>query len=462
MGNLYWFFCGTNPLLTVRDVRQYLIQLSCAALLTVLVWPASAAAQPDQEVTVNWQEGRWIFSEAPQDAPKARLTFAGDWRPARVYKPLFEKDPTAAYGELLPVLRESDLRLVNVETTIGVRGAPIPKGGPNFQADPAFLKGLTAVPFEVALLANNHSADHGPPSIQETVQHLENVGLQTVGAGMSGEAAAQPLILNVKGTSVAVINCAEGEEGRSVRGGPGVNGMNVPAQVAQIRQLKDLVDLTVVVFHGGREHLPSPPPYVTYAMRSFARAGADAVIAHHPHVPQGIEVVNGAPIVYSQGNFIFWQTEDYYKQVGYLVHLDVSKGQVAEMSLTPYQQTPQGLVHLAEPHRLALMQDLKVLSDRLKQDGGVEALWNAFLDRVDAGTDQLKSVIQQVEKGNKKNGAYLHNLFFTPGHREMYIDGMKRFINGEMGTSPEWARQRLEQWLSRPASELPEAVPETQ
>jgi isopropylmalate/homocitrate/citramalate synthase len=31
-------------------------------------------------------------------------------------------------------------------------------------------------------------------------------------------------------------------------------------------------------------------------------AGADAVIGHHPHVPQGIEIRDGVPILYSLGN----------------------------------------------------------------------------------------------------------------------------------------------------------------
>ena len=34
-------------------------------------------------------------------------------------------------------------------------------------------------------------------------------------------------------------------------------------------------------------------------------AGADLVIAHHPHVLQGIEEYHGKKIVYSLGNFVF-------------------------------------------------------------------------------------------------------------------------------------------------------------
>jgi hypothetical protein len=39
--------------------------------------------------------------------------------------------------------------------------------------------------------------------------------------------------------------------------------------------------------------------------RQIARAGADIILGHHPHVPQGIEIVDGCLIAYSLGNFVF-------------------------------------------------------------------------------------------------------------------------------------------------------------
>jgi poly-gamma-glutamate synthesis protein (capsule biosynthesis protein) len=433
-----------------------LIAACCAVLLFGFTVGSDTAAAQEDGVEVNWAEGTWTFATPDVDAEISRITFAGDWRPARVYTSLFRQDPEAPYGDMLPVLRESDLRLVNVETTIGNKGTPIPKGGPTFQSGTEFLSGLTRVPFDVAILANNHAADYGPPSIQETIDNLRTSGIRPVGAGMKGEEASRPLFLDVNGTSVAVIACAEGEEGRSVRGGPGVNGMDVHKQVSQIRRLQGMVDVVLVSFHGGREYLPSPPPYVTYAMRSFAEAGADAIIAHHPHVPQSIEVVAGVPIVYSQGNFIFWQEGDYYRKIGYLVHLDIADDELVELSITPYRQTEEGLVHLEDPHREELMDDLEQLSLRLQEEGGPDALWEAYIDRVGTGTDQLRSIADGIDEGDRQSAEYLYNLYFTSAHRELFLSRMQRVLNDEMGTSPQWARQWIDQWLDRPASELPE------
>ena len=419
--------------------------------------PGAAQPDPAEEVEIDWEQGTWTFGEVPASKPVARLTFAADWRPARAYSALIEEDPASMYGEMMPVLQESDLSFVNVETTIGTKGHPIPKGGPNFQSSPEAVKGLTAVPFDVALLANNHTGDYGPAALQETIRRLRQAGLQTVGAGMSYEEASEPLILNEKGISIAVINCAEGEEGRSVSGGPGAYGLNVPAQKAQIQALRPLVDVIIVTFHGGRQYTPLPPPYVAEALRAFARAGADAVVAHHPHVPQGIEVVEGAPIVYSQGNFVFWQSEGYYRRVGYLVSLDVAEEGLVAMNITPYQQTRQGLRQLEEPHRSELMQDLKMLSGYLEDDQ-VDAVWNAYIDYAGSGADQLKQLAEGIEGGNKHSAELLRNLFFTSAHRELFVDRMDRIITGQMGTSEKWAQDVVQQWLERPVDELLDEV----
>ena len=412
---------------------------------------------PDQEedgqVTVDWERGTWTFRDRPAGKSVARLTFAGDWKPGEEYSSLMRQNPTAVYGEMLPVLRESDLSFVNVETAIGTAGSPVPKGGPNFQASPEMVEALTAVPFDVGLLANNHSVDYGPASLEETKQLLEQAGIETVGAGMSHEEAAAPLFLKAKGVTVAVINCAEGEEGRSVDGGPGVYGLDVPTQKAQIQALRPHVDVIVVTFHGGREYMPLPPPYVARALRSFAEAGADAVVAHHPHVPQGIEVVDGVPIVYSQGNFIFWQSGGYYRRLGYLVSLDVDEQGLASMKITPYQQTEKGLTHLSDARRSDFMDELKTLSGYL-EDGREGAVWNAYIDYVGTGTAQLKQLAAGIDEGNTHSAELMRNIFFTRAHRQLFIDRMDRVVSGQMGTSPEWAKEIVRRWLERPVADL--------
>jgi poly-gamma-glutamate synthesis protein (capsule biosynthesis protein) len=64
-------------------------------------------------------------------------------------------------------------------------------------------------------------------------------------------------------------------------------------------------------------------------LRALARRGADAVIAHHPHVPQGVEWMGNVPIVYSLGNFVFMQRQRW-----------TDRGLWAELVFTPGAYRP--------------------------------------------------------------------------------------------------------------------------
>ncbi len=76
---------------------------------------------------------------------------------------------------------------------------------------------------------------------------------------------------------------------------------------AVIEQVAAENDLVVVQLHSGFQFQPTPSSYVHKVVRYAIDAGADIVIAHHPHVLQGAEWYKGKLIVYSLGNFIFDQ-----------------------------------------------------------------------------------------------------------------------------------------------------------
>ena len=61
-----------------------------------------------------------------------------------------------------------------------------------------------------------------------------------------------------------------------------------------------------MVCHAGLEKVNYPLPEFREQYKRFIDYGADAIIAHHPHVVQGWEYYNNKLIAYSLGNFI-WQ-----------------------------------------------------------------------------------------------------------------------------------------------------------
>jgi poly-gamma-glutamate capsule biosynthesis protein CapA/YwtB (metallophosphatase superfamily) len=76
----------------------------------------------------------------------------------------------------------------------------------------------------------------------------------------------------------------------------------------QIKQLKrDGAEVIVVQVHGGFQFAEVESEFLQGIAHAAIDAGADAVIAHHPHVLQGVEWYRDKLVVYSLGNLVFDQ-----------------------------------------------------------------------------------------------------------------------------------------------------------
>lgn len=410
---------------------------------------------------MNWKSGKMQLADAVHNQPEWRLTKVSDWAGKHIWGDdnILEQrmitDPEGVYGGLLPYLRNSDLRVVNVETVLGRVGAPLAaKGSPEkrfIDSDEQTVGALTAVPFDIGCLANNHIMDRSAEGLENTLRVLREAGIRTVGAGMNGEDAAAPLLVEVKGVPVAIINCSEGEQCRSQNNGPGAYGLDLHQIQQQVEALKADGAVVIVIFHGGREHIPVPPPYVVRDLRSIAEMGVSAVIAHHPHTPQGIEVHQGVPIVYSLGNFVFWQEEtSFYRHAGYALHLDFSGTHLIGLEITPYHVKRDGVDLMGERMRERFAADMERVNAILQHPDQIEAVWDAFMDRLgqDYFIRSLESGSQAIQTGNKPGLSHLRNLFFTPAHRELFIRGIGRIMDGSLGHAPAWSKQLVTEWLT--------------
>lgn len=394
----------------------------------------------------------------------ARITIASDWAPIWTYQALMEHNPLAVYGDLLPLLRESDLNIVNVECVLGTRGSPAPKAGPALQGNPAAIPALTAVPFHLATLSNNHSMDYGPESLIETLENLKAAGVQTVGAGRDGREAAAPWRGRVGAAQVGVINCSEAEACASLYDSAGAYVYEAEAARRQIGELRQQCDIVLVIFHGGREHAPIPPPYMLSALRQMAEAGAHAVIAHHPHVPQGMEIHRGVPIAYSQGNFVFRRGEEqYYLNAGYLVHLDIAGRILSGVSFTPYRMEAEGVFRLKGSEEREFRHYLEITSALLSDPKAVEQAWHGFVDECMPNAERVllqleRSILESHEKG-LSGYARLHHYFFCPAHRHLFQTAFARLARGRCHDSPEWARQLVKAIRMRRVGDPPSPFP---
>lgn len=377
---------------------------------------------------------------------KQKVIVAADWACRGPHLEAMKENPKAFYGDLLPHLQEADLAIVNVETTLSQRGAPILKAGPNISCPGEMVQGLQAVPFHIACLANNHTRDFGPEGLEETIGLLQQAGFVTCGAGLCEEEITKPVVWELGGIKLGILNVAEGEACLPPRRGePGVASLDLERITKQLAQLEETVDFKMVIVHAGREHVPAPPPYIQKAYRQMVRAGASLVVGHHPHVPQGIEIYQGCPIVYSLGNFAFWQEEkNPYLHKGYLVQLELLGSRLAGLKLLPYKVLPQGLELLTGEEERQFYQELEMLSELLYDPEKTDQLWAAFADFFYSRRSERELVL---DYSTPILAARSKNYFVTPAHRELMITMMERVQYQTIGTSPDWARELVERWL---------------
>jgi hypothetical protein len=251
-------------------------------------------------------------------------------------------------GSFLPLTGRKDILVSNLEAPLTRAETPIKKTGPNLKLDPSCVELLKMMQLDAACLANNHIGDYGTGAVMETIEILERNGIMKVGAGAGLEDAFKPLIFEKKDRRIAMLAFAENEFGTAEKGKPGSAPLDPLSNIKQIRDAARQADITIVIIHGGNEYNPVPSPRMVKTYRAFTEAGASAVIAMHPHCPQGFEIHEGKPIVYSLGNFLFEKpgqgganidkNDMWWK--GYMVNISFSKDRAVSLEVIPHRFCP--------------------------------------------------------------------------------------------------------------------------
>ena len=192
--------------------------------------------------------------------------------------------------------------------------------------DPAAACLLEKIGADIWCVGNNHTMDAGREGVISTRALARQMGCMTIGAGLNLEEASEPIFLDEAGGigmfGVAYMaECIPATETE-----PGIFRWDDMDRIAaRIAQIKAKCRWCVVVSHGGEEFTSMPSPYTRDRYLKYLELGADAVVAHHPHVPENYETFDGGKaIFYSLGNFIFdtnYQRAHLYTDTGVLLKL---------------------------------------------------------------------------------------------------------------------------------------------
>jgi poly-gamma-glutamate synthesis protein (capsule biosynthesis protein) len=224
------------------------------------------------------------------------------------------------YEPIRDLLAAADLAFANLETPIA------PKAGQGtrpfvFNAPPAAVQALRSAGVDLVSVANNHAFDQGRAGFVETMDRVQAAGVVPVGGGRVPDEAG-PRVVESNGLRIAWLGWAHffNQDGNDCPAGEPkcvkVAQLDRERAVELVREAAASHDAVVVSLHWGVEYEQQPREADVALARRLADAGAIAIIGHHPHVLQPVELHrradgSSAVIAYSLGNFISNQSRHY-------------------------------------------------------------------------------------------------------------------------------------------------------
>lgn len=241
------------------------------------------------------------------------ILFVGDVLLARNVEYLMNKhgDDYPYSGFDFSSLSDSQFVVGNFEATVPAIHKITEAQKLNFSVDSRYLPALKEAGFTHFSLANNHSYDFGDKGSINTSKQLSEHGLNSFGNAVL-----------VTDSSVSFVEVGEYKVSlialQTVTITPTDEELTLVLGAATSNS-----DIQVVYIHWGDEYQIKSNAKQQLLAKRLVELGADLIIGHHPHVVQEIGFVDGVPVFYSLGNYIFDQYFSSEVQEGLVVSFDL-------------------------------------------------------------------------------------------------------------------------------------------
>jgi poly-gamma-glutamate capsule biosynthesis protein CapA/YwtB (metallophosphatase superfamily) len=238
-------------------------------------------------------------------------------------------------------VRRNSLAFCHIETPL--TPAP-PAGYPLFNSPPALARAVRATGFDACSTASNHSLDRGQAGIDATRRSLAAAGVPHTGSFSSRRQQRRPLLLRVRGVSVAFLAYTQMTNGIPPPHPWSVNLAGAGRILRDARRARRAGARVVIVnLHWGTEYRHAPDTFQNALARRLARSRViTAVVGQHVHVVQPIRRVGRLWVVFGEGNLLSNQTAaccPAASQDGMLVRLHLRVGarraRVERITYTP-------------------------------------------------------------------------------------------------------------------------------
>ena len=219
-----------------------------------------------------------------------------------------------------PYIKSCNWAIANLEVTLA--GKPY-TGYPQFSSPDAYAVSIKNAGFDALVNANNHSQDRGKMGLERTIRILDSIDMIHTGTFKDTTQFNKnyPLIVNVAGCKIAILNYTYGTNGLLVTHPNMVNMIDSIAMINAIFKAKSLgADLIIPIMHWGNEYQIVENENQILIAKLLSKHGANAIIGMHPHVVEPIKNIKvksidndsiSIPVAYSLGNFVSAQTNRY-------------------------------------------------------------------------------------------------------------------------------------------------------
>ncbi len=307
-------------------------------------WPEAAqitlTVQPFSRAGLSLEHPyTFTFQTAPP--PEFELVAVGDvMLDYLTSRRLRHYDPGYPFAAIAPLLKEGNLVFANLECPISDRGTPVQKTY-TFRAHSFAIEALVSSGINLVSLANNHILDYGTDALKDTLDILEEHEIAYAGAGREEAHAREAAEFEINGIKVVVLAySAVFKFGYPAwKAGPEKPGTLYYCEREQfiddIEKARRRADVVVVSLHFGDEYTHRINKEQRETGRLAVDSGADLVLGHHSHTPQGIEIYSGKPIVYSLGNFLFYPFSETICNETYILQARITRNGVESLRLLP-------------------------------------------------------------------------------------------------------------------------------
>ena len=257
---------------------------------------------------------------------ETEIIFTGDIMLGRsvMSTSLSRKNINYPFEKVAEILKSADITAGNLENPI-VKDCPISNDGFKFCTSPQMAQGLNFAGIDVVSLANNHTTNYGIDGFGQTKNYLKNENIDFVGD-------KNLVIKKVNGTRFGFI------------GMDFVVNKPTETDYKFIEESRKNVDVLIVMLHWGVEYTATPTTNQTLIAKKIVESGADVIVGGHPHWQQSIEYIEGKPVFYSLGNFVFDQSWSEETKKGLVIRL-----KFRENKLTGFDEIPVYMKNLGQP-----------------------------------------------------------------------------------------------------------------